>query len=80
MTMGVGESFFSLLETERINQKIYLTRNEVRADIFNWNRVFNNPRSDAMQVTMTCRRSCMRSSIFEKLSGVEKTSGLPRVN
>jgi putative transposase len=33
---AVAESFFSLLKTERIKRKIYKTRNEARAVIFNY--------------------------------------------
>lgn len=40
---AVAESFFSLLKTERIKRKIYKTRNEARADIFNYIEFFYNP-------------------------------------
>jgi putative transposase len=40
---AVAESFFSLLKTERIKRRIYRTRNEARADIFNYIELFYNP-------------------------------------
>jgi len=40
---AVAESFFSLLKTERIKRRIYKTRNEARADIFNYIEFFYNP-------------------------------------
>ena len=40
---AVAESFFSLLKGERIKRKIYKTRNEARADIFNYIEFFYNP-------------------------------------
>lgn len=41
---AVAESFFSCLKTERIKRKIYKTRSEARADIFNYIELFFNPR------------------------------------
>ena len=40
---AVAESFFSLLKTERIKRKIYKTRDEARAEIFNYIEFFYNP-------------------------------------
>jgi putative transposase len=40
---AVAESFFSLLKTERIKRKIYKTRSEARAEIFNYIELFYNP-------------------------------------
>lgn len=40
---AVAESFFSLLKTERIKRKIYPTRKEARADIFNYIELYYNP-------------------------------------
>ena len=40
---AVAESFFSLLKTERIKRKIYNTRDEARADIFNYIELYYNP-------------------------------------
>ena len=40
---AVAESFFSLLKTERIKRRIYPTRNEARADVFNYIEFFYNP-------------------------------------
>ncbi len=37
------ESFFSSLKTERIAGKIYRTRNQARADVFDYLERFNNP-------------------------------------
>jgi len=41
---AVAESFFSLLKTERIKRKIYKTRDEARADVFNYVEFFYNPK------------------------------------
>ena len=38
------ESFFATLKTERIRRRIYLTRDEARADIFDYIERFYNPR------------------------------------
>jgi putative transposase len=38
------ESFFSSLKTERVSRKIYRTRNEARADVFDYVERFYNPR------------------------------------
>ena len=40
---AVAESFFSLLKTERIKRKIYKTRSEAKAEIFNYIELFYNP-------------------------------------
>ncbi len=40
---AVAESFFSLLKTERIKKKIFKTRSEARAEIFNYIELFYNP-------------------------------------
>lgn len=41
---AVAESFFSNLKSERIKRKIYHTRNDARADIFNYIELFYNPK------------------------------------
>lgn len=41
---AVAESFFSLLKTERIKRKIYSTRNEARADVFDYIEFYYNPK------------------------------------
>lgn len=38
------ESFLSSLKTERIRSKVYRTRDEVRADVFDYIERFYNPR------------------------------------
>jgi putative transposase len=38
------ESFFSSLKTERIARKVYRTRDEARADVFDYIERFYNPR------------------------------------
>lgn len=38
------ESFFSSLKTERTNRKVYRTRDEARADVFNDIMRFGDPR------------------------------------
>jgi putative transposase len=37
------ESFFSSLKTERTGQKVYRTRNQARADVFDYIERFYNP-------------------------------------
>ena len=41
---AVAESFFSSLKMERVRRKIYLTRNEARADLFDYIEMFYNSR------------------------------------
>lgn len=41
---AVAESFFQLLKRERIRRRIYLTREEARADLFDYIEVFYNQR------------------------------------
>lgn len=41
---AVAESFFQLLKRERIRRQIYLTRQDARADVFNYIEMFYNPR------------------------------------
>lgn len=41
---AVAESFFQLLKRERIRRQIYSTRDEGRADVFNYIEMFYNPR------------------------------------
>jgi putative transposase len=38
------ESFFSSLKTERVHRKVYQTRNEARADVFDYVECFYDPR------------------------------------
>jgi putative transposase len=40
---AVAESFFNLLKRERIRRKTYRTRDEARADVFNYIEMFYNP-------------------------------------
>jgi putative transposase len=40
---AVAESFFNLLKRQRIRRKIYRTRNEARADVFDYIEMFYNP-------------------------------------
>jgi putative transposase len=41
---AVAESFFQLLKRERIRRKIYSTRDQARADVFDYIELFYNPR------------------------------------
>lgn len=41
---AVVESFFQLLKRERIKRKVYRTREEARADVFNYIELFYNSR------------------------------------
>ena len=40
----MAESFFQLLKRERIRRQIYATREDARADIFNYIEMFYNPK------------------------------------
>ncbi len=40
---ALAESFFKLLKRERIRRKIYRTRDEARADVFDYIEMFYNP-------------------------------------
>lgn len=44
MARSAMESFFSTLKTERTARKVYRTRNEARADVFDYIERFYNPR------------------------------------
>jgi putative transposase len=41
---AVMESFFSMRKTERTNRKVYRTRDDARADVFDYIERFYNPR------------------------------------
>ncbi len=41
---AVAESFFQLLKRERIKRKIYITRQDARADVFDYIEMFYNPK------------------------------------
>ncbi len=41
---AVVESFFGLLKRERVHRTRYRTREEARADVFNYIEMFYNPR------------------------------------
>ena len=41
---AVAESFFQLLKRERIRRQIYATREDARADVFNYIEMFYNPK------------------------------------
>ena len=41
---AVMESFFSSLKTERIARKVYRTRNNAKADVFDYIERFYNPK------------------------------------
>ena len=41
---AVAESFFQLLKRERVRRRIYMTREEARADVFDYIEMFFNPK------------------------------------
>lgn len=41
---AVAESFFQLLKRERIRRKTYATREQARADVFDYIEMFYNPK------------------------------------
>ena len=41
---AVAESFFQLLKRERIRRQVYATREDARADVFNYIEMFYNPK------------------------------------
>ena len=40
---AAAESFFNLLKRERVRRKVYRTRDEARADVFDYIEMFYNP-------------------------------------
>jgi putative transposase len=40
----VAESFFQLLKRERVRRQTYTTRDDARADVFNYIEMFYNPK------------------------------------
>ena len=40
---AVAESFFQLLKRERVKRKIYPTRSQARADVFDYIKMFYSP-------------------------------------
>jgi putative transposase len=56
----VGEGFFQLLKRERVKRKIYPTRDDARADVFDYIEMFYSP---------VCRHGnsqCLSPVEFEK--------------
>jgi putative transposase len=41
---AVAESFFNLLERERVRRKVYRSRDEARQDVFDYIEMFYNPK------------------------------------
>ena len=41
---AVAKNFFQLLKRERLRRRIYATRDEVKADVFNYIEMFYNTR------------------------------------
>jgi putative transposase len=74
---AVAESFFSLLKTERIKRRIYKTRREARAEIFNYIEFFYNP-SRRHGNNDTVSPVEFEKRYYEKLSSLEETRGLPK--
>ena len=64
---AVAESFFSLLTTERIKRKIYKTRNEARAELFNYIE-FYCISNVGMATTMACCQQLTKKQYYEKLA------------
>jgi putative transposase len=54
---AVVESFFSTLKEERIRKKTYLTRDDVRADVFDYIEVFYNRTAAIPNLECTARRT-----------------------
>jgi putative transposase len=61
---AVAESFFQLLKRERIKRKIYSTRQDARADVFDYIEMFYNPKR--------------RHGFNNQLSPVEFENAIPR--
>ncbi|MET3124717.1 transposase InsO family protein [Oxalobacteraceae bacterium GrIS 2.11] len=66
---AVAESFFQLLKRERIRRKVYLTRDEGKADVFDYIEMFYNPKR---RHSSSGRLSPVdyEKQYFERLSGV----------
>lgn len=62
-----AESFFALLKRERIRRKIYRSREEDKADIFNYIELFYNP-TRRHGIIMIYRQWSMKKLFFETRS------------
>jgi putative transposase len=51
---AVAESFFSLLKMDRIKRRLFKTRAEARAEIFDYIEFFKTP-NDIMVIMTNCR-------------------------
>ena len=60
---AVAESFFSTLKKVRIRQRIYATRDDARADIFDFIELFYNSQRDTV-TSAACPRGSLRPTIL----------------
>ena len=66
---AVAESFFSLLKKDRVKRKIYPTRQQARADIFDYIEGFYNPRRNHGTNARLSQVECKRQ-YYQPLKGI----------
>lgn len=69
---AVAESFFQLLERERIRRKTYVDREEARQDVFDYIEMFNNPKRRHSFKYGLSLVEC-ENKYFERLKSVKKS-------
>ena len=57
------EGFFGLLKRERVNRRIYRTRSEARADVFDYIERFHNPRRRRRLEAARIKQSLFNSTV-----------------
>jgi hypothetical protein len=57
------ESFFSSLKTERVRRKVYRTRDQARADVFDDIERFYNPNAGTRRSATSAQRGSNRPSV-----------------
>ena len=77
---AVAESFFSSLKKERIRRRIYPSREEARADVFDYIEVFYNRNPPAQSPRSSQSARLRTGSPNTGLTVVYKTGGSPRLS
>jgi putative transposase len=66
------ESFFSSLKTERTARKVYRTRDDARADVFDYIERFYNPRRRHSTLGYLSPVDCVRGASYASLTWCPK--------
>src|SRR5690606_10442039 len=72
---AVAESFFQLLKRERIRRRIYATRDEAKADVFNYIEMFYNTRRQHGHNDGLASGRVRKAAINLRLRGVYRSRG-----